>query len=122
MDTHSLITFTLLFIIIGMLSFLYYDNLNRKLKNKTNSSTTTNDPVEVVEYNPYIYYNPYYYDGYPWWWYGSSGSRNYYGDRRIYYSGNRGGYGGHGNGYIRHGGGYGGRGGGYVRHGGGRFH
>jgi hypothetical protein len=106
MDSNSFIIFILLFIIIGMLSFLYYDNLNRKLKNKTTSSTRTNDPVEVVEYNPYIYYNPYYYDGYPWWWYSSTGGRNYYGDRRIYYEGGYGG--GYGGRRIYHGG-HGGR-------------
>lgn len=101
MDSNSFIIFILLFIIIGLLSFLYYDNINRKIKKK---SINNNKSVEVVEYNPYIYYNPYYYDGYPWWWYGSSGGRNYYGDRRIYYGG---GYGGGGR-RVYHGG-YGGR-------------
>jgi hypothetical protein len=112
MDSNSFIIFILLFIIIGMISFLYYDNQNRELKkkiNKTTSSTSINDPVEVVEYNPYIYYNPYYYDGYPWWWYGSTGGRNYYGDRRIYYEGGHQGYGGGYGGRRFYHGGHGGR-------------
>jgi hypothetical protein len=102
-----------------MLLFLYYDNLNREIKNKAMNNTSNNkNNVEVVEYNPYIYYNPYYYDGYPWWWYSSTGGRNYYGDRRIYYEGGHRGYGGgYGGGY-----GYGGRRIYHGRHGGRRFH
>ncbi len=116
MDSNSLI-FILLFIIIGMLTFLYYDNINRESQNKTSNSVSNNsNPVEVIEYNPYIYYNPYYYDGYPWWWYGSSGGGNYYSGRRIYYGGHRDGYSGHRGHRIYTG--HGGRGGG----GGGRSH
>lgn len=87
MDSNSLIIFILLFIVIGMLSYLYSENQKKANEAKNNTD------VEVVEYNPYIYYNPYYYDGYPWWWYGSGG----YGDRRFY-------YGGHGDRRIYHGG------------------
>jgi hypothetical protein len=89
MDSNSLIIFILLFIVIGMLSYLYSENQKKANEAKNNTD------VEVVEYNPYIYYNPYYYDGYPWWWYGSGGYGGY-GDRRFYYGGGRRFHHGHG--------------------------
>ncbi len=93
MDSNSLIIFILLFIVIGMLSYLYSENQKKANEAKNNTD------VEVVEYNPYIYYNPYYYDGYPWWWYGSGGYGGY-GDRRFYYGGGRRFH--HGHGFRRH--------------------
>ncbi len=52
MDSNSLIIFILLFIVIGMLSYLYSENQKKANEAKNNTD------VEVVEYNPYIYYNP----------------------------------------------------------------
>ncbi len=94
MDSNSLIIFILLFIVIGMLSYLYSENQKKAVIASKNDTD-----VEVVEYNPYIYYNPYYYDGYPWWWYGSGGYGGY-GDRRFYYGGGRRFH--HGHGFRRH--------------------